>query len=178
LGIVTHVCAWCSRALSSVDGSNDSERVTHGICEDCVEAIISGMGRDLQQFLETIDAPVITIDAEGVVGSANQKATELLGRSLPSMEGQMVGTVTDCAYARLPGGCGKTKSCTACTLRDVIDRTVETGRGLSDVPVNQTVLTGDGTETVTYRISSEKVGDVVFLKIREGTTPQEAPDGG
>ena len=165
---MTRVCAWCGNDLApkTESAKHTDNSITHGICEDCVDAVVTGMSQDLRKFLNTIEVPVLTTNADGVVGSANRSAEQLLGRSLPNIEGQMVGTVTECTYARLPGGCRRTEHCTACTLREAIDRTVQTGESQSQVPVHQNVLNGKGTETVTYEISTHKVKDVVFLKIQ------------
>ena len=74
-------------------------------------------------------------------------------------------TLKECAYARLPGGCGKTKHCTACTLRNTIEATARTGQSYSDVSVVQTTLNDSGSSRVRYRIATEKVKDVIFLRV-------------
>jgi hypothetical protein len=75
--------------------------------------------------------------------------------------------VLECAYARLPGGCGNTEHCKACTIRRTITTTHATGDGKVNVPAYQDIVTPGGIREVRFLISTEKVGNFVLLRIDE-----------
>jgi PAS domain-containing protein len=67
-------------------------------------------GSSLPEFLETLEAPVIVVDAEAVVLEANSRAHNLLGKDRRQVAGRRSGEIIECANSRLPGGCGGSAS--------------------------------------------------------------------
>ena len=139
--------------------------MTHGICPDCSRAISDQIGRGLPEFLDTLITAVVATDANGVVGAVNAAARHVLdGETGPGPQ-LMIGDVTECEYARLPGGCGGTRHCTACDLRNAITETYRTGTGREDLTITQRAVTKTGLVTRRYRAATKKSGEVVLLRI-------------
>lgn len=82
--------------------------ITQSICEDCRSNMIFQLGVELQVFLNSLKVPIVMVDREGTVVTANELARALLREGLPEIEGFKGGDVFECAYARLPEGCGNT----------------------------------------------------------------------
>lgn len=101
---------------------------------------------------------------------ANDSALAALGKTRESTVGLRGGEIIECANSRLPGGCGRTVHCVACTLRNSVRETYETGQGVSRVPA-WIGLHGEADEIARTRlrllISTEKAGDVVLLRLDE-----------
>jgi len=158
------VCAWCKRELKEKAGPADG--VTHGICRDCRLAIQKKPEISLNELLETIAAPVVLVDAAGIVQYANAVARGMLGKELPKIQGLPGGNVFECDYAYLPEGCGKTEHCSGCTVRRAVMSTHETKQGCfkHKVFLNQRQPQG-GVQKIALLVSTEKVRDMVLLRI-------------
>lgn len=141
--------------------------VTHGICESCKDYFFADKRLTLDGVLNRLEAPVLMVNAQGEVLLVNDKALQLLDKDLESVSGFMGGDVMECAYARLPGGCGNTVHCAACTIRINVARTFETGKGLKQVPAYLNRQNRDSVHEIRFLISTEKVDDVVLLRIDE-----------
>ena len=163
------VCAWCNKEIGEMphqEGTPDFE-VTHGICQSCKEYYLSNWHITLDQFLNRLEAPVLMVNAQGEIVSANDQALKILGKTLDQVSGFKGGEVMECAYARLPGGCGNTIHCPACTIRNSVMGTFETGKSLKSVPAYLNRQNGNTIQKVELLISTEKVDDVVLLRIDE-----------
>ncbi len=145
------------------------EEVSHGICPACQEYFFGEPdGRSLDQFLDRLDVPVLVVDGEVRVRSANRKALEVLGTDLPQVRSRLGGEVLECARARLPGGCGRTEHCPACVIRGSVESTYRTGEEHQDVIAQQVVQRGSGTpDQIRLRIHTKKSGDAVLLQVDE-----------
>jgi len=84
---------------------------------------------------------------------------------MPSIDGFRGGDVFECAYSKLPKGCGKTIHCVACTLRNTITDTFNTGNNHIRTPAYLTQGTFDDNQAIKILISTEKFADVVLLRI-------------
>jgi hypothetical protein len=73
----------------------------------------------------------------------------------------------ECAYSKLPEGCGNTTHCVACTIRNNVMATFETGKSLERVPAFLNRLDRDSVYKTRFLISTEKVAEVVLLRIDE-----------
>jgi hypothetical protein len=148
-----------------VSAPGDDELVTHGICNDCADNMEFQLGVSIKRFLNSFKVPVVLLDSNNRAISANGNALTLLKKNLAAINHVILGTVFECAYSRLPGGCGKTSHCAGCTIRNAIMDTFATGNPNLDIPA--TVVSssmGDG-ESVPLRISTEKALNYVLLKI-------------
>ncbi len=148
----------------TADGVTDA-LITHGICDDCAQAVTRAPGRSAGQFLESLGDPVFLVGAGSRVVSANSAARAVVGKELTAIEDQLGGDVFECANAGLPGGCGRTVHCKACTIRNTVEETLASGIGAERVTAFQSVLTPTGVQQRRYLISTERVGDSVMLRI-------------
>jgi len=57
-------------------------------------------------------------------------AAAMCGKSQMELVGLLGGDAMECAYARWPGGCGKTEHCETCTIRNAVTATMERRQGL------------------------------------------------
>jgi hypothetical protein len=162
------VCAWCKKEMgrkpSAVHGD---DVITHGICEECQYHLCAQVGMPLRRFLDGLSAPVLLVDSGGIVRTANQSAQGLVRKKLSSIEGYRGGSVFECGYAILPGGCGATVPCSGCTVRKAVMDPYESGRSLFRVPAYLNRKTSDGSQKLRFLISTEKVREVVLLRIDE-----------
>lgn len=163
------ICAWCNQEIgdnSKQDDALDFE-VTHGICNSCKEYFFADRDRTLDKFLNRLEAPVLMVNQHGEVVLANTQALQFLGKELDAVAGFKGGDVMECAYARLPEGCGTTKHCVACTIRNNVMETFTTGKSLRQVPAHLNRQSRSSVHKLRFLISTEKVADVVLLRIDE-----------
>jgi transcriptional regulator with PAS, ATPase and Fis domain len=153
------------------DAEEGSERaITHGICDQCVDNIRFQQGADVQDILDSLDTPVLVIDADDRIEMLNQKARDRLNITSDRFKGKKRGQVFECQYARSPEGCGRSVHCSGCAMRRAILDTLETGRCHSR---DAAPLKYEDSETK-FTISTEKAGDAVLLRIDEIGVQQEA----
>lgn len=164
---MTRLCRWCNARLSTEEGARQSgRRIAESLCAACSEHFVFQMGVPFQTFIDSLPAPIFVLDGDAVVRGANTLGHRLLGKKRPDQaETGLAGDVFECAYARLPEGCGKTIHCSGCAIRRSVYQTFETGESLINVPA--TLRYGDPSDPqpVAMRISTEKMGDVVLLRI-------------
>lgn len=157
------ICAWCNQDLGKVQDSE--EIITHSMCTSCARSLLSGSKIHLQTFLNMLDMPVLLVDDQGIVQTANVTAQRMLNKELDHIEGFRGGDVMECTYAKQPGGCGNTEHCKACTIRNTIMQTHETGESIINQIAYQDIDTPEGTKRMRFHISTEKVDNIVFLRI-------------
>jgi hypothetical protein len=160
------VCAWCKNHLGTVsDQSADNQVITHGICETCAQWFLTNSNENLRDFLDRLGVPVLVIESNIRVWTANKYACELLGKELPEMDGCRPGNVIECAYAKKPGGCGQQVHCKTCAIRNTVQETFATGRSLTGVKAYPDVQLGAEQKTLSLEISTEKIAGLVLLRI-------------
>lgn len=158
------VCAWCGVELAPDAEGNG--KVSHGICQQCRWYFFPpGGGRTFRRFLDLLPVPVVVVDDDVRVVVANSRACSLLGKEPAEIEGGYGGEALECAYARLPEGCGKTVHCRSCTVRLTVLDTFATGQSHYDVPACMDIRTAGGDTRVAFLITTEKSGELVLLKI-------------
>jgi hypothetical protein len=143
---------------------NSNNQITHGICKSCKEYFFSKKDNTIDQLLNKLDAPVLVVNDAGDVLLANTQALHMLGKDLTMVKDLRIGTVMECAWARLPEGCGHTVHCVACTIRSNINTTFSTGKSLRRVPAVLHRSNGK-IHQADFLISTEKVDDMVLLRI-------------
>ena len=161
------VCAWCKKDLSSPDiGLNiENEPITHGICSDCAQAVLSFKAKRLQSFLDQFPEPVFFVTSEGRIVTANSAGFSALGKQPEEVDGKLGGDAFDCRYADLPGGCGKTAHCKSCTIRNTVMDTLESGKCHIKVPAYPDLHHITGDKKIRFLISTERVAEAVLLRI-------------
>lgn len=123
------------------------------------------MGVPLQSYLDSLPVPIFVVDGNAVVQAANRNGYALVRKEPGQVLQRLGGVVFECAYARLPEGCGRTVHCTGCALRRSIAHTYETGESLHDVPALMHCGEEGRENNLAFRISTERLGDVVMLRI-------------
>lgn len=159
------VCAWCGRMLVDEPAGEASGRVSHGICASCLAEVSADRPRALKDFLDRLPEPVLCTGGNVDLVVANAAAERLLGRDLSAAAGMLGGDLLACAWARLPGGCGKTVHCAACAVRRTVTEVHATGRAVLHAPAWIARGTAEGGGRQRLEISAEKAGDVVLLRI-------------
>jgi PAS domain-containing protein len=171
------ICAWCKKEMQGGDSQAGTENmITHGICKSCRDNVLFQLGVELELFLDSLEAPVVMVNQSGTVVSANNKARKMLRKDLSEIEGYSGGDVFECEYARLPEGCGNTTHCSGCTIRRTVMQTYETGKGFLRVQATLDQYTPKETEEMDLLISTEKLSDVVLLRIDKIEAKKTQPE--
>ena len=160
------VCAWCLKEIDRIKDSDLPDTIiSHGICPACIDNLVFQHEVSLQAFIDSIPVPVLVVDDDVKVMAANTRACEILGKDAAAMKGLPGGNVLECAYARLPEGCGKTIHCSGCAIRRSVTRTFDTGEPLSMVPATLHHTDADDASAVAIWITTVKVDGSVFLRV-------------
>ena len=160
------ICAWCRKEIGEVEASiQPAHVVSHGICPDCTGNLRFQLGVPLQAYIDSVPVPVFVVNNDGVVQTANRKAYGMLNKEPVDVEQQLGGDVFECAYARLPGGCGKTIHCSGCTIRRAVLTTFETGAPQGMVPATLNQDDPDDPRAVMLTITTVKIGEMVMLRV-------------
>jgi len=168
------VCMMCHEAMPRETG--ERRPITGNVCDECIEHYETRAGVPLSEFLDMLDVPVLLSDDDGQVQLANKPLLRLVGKKALSEDAaaRRLGNVFECAYARLPEGCGRTVHCSGCAIRRAVTETFTTGRGLRNVPayLNRDMVTQF--QQLGIRISTEKTWGMVLLRVDHVGPPQES----
>jgi hypothetical protein len=165
---VRHVCAWCKREYGASDDAPGSDFVTHGICEKCEAFFEANQPKSLRQFLDGFDIPILCVDANVQVLTANDAACRLLAKDHDDIGDFLCGDVVQCRWARLPEGCGGTEHCVGCAIRLMVKATLESGKNVLNCPAYvDRELEGGGQQRIHLVLSTERHGELVLLRIDE-----------
>ena len=160
------VCAWCGNDLIGDSlGPKHEADISHGICSKCAKKLVSAKIFEFREYLDKLPAPILVVDGDGVVKTANKAAVKLLKKDISKIEDSRGGDVFECAYAKLPEGCGRTVHCSGCTIRRSVMDTISTGKPIVKSPAYLTREITGGKEELEFLISTEKSGNVVLLRI-------------
>ncbi len=166
------ICAWCRSEIGKVSSSRVPETdLSHGICPSCYDNIRFQEGVPFGEYLDSLPVPVYVVDGNGVVQGVNRKGCEALGKAPYDIIRRLGGDVFECAYARLPEGCGRTVHCSGCTIRRAVLRTFETGQPESRVPAVLNRGRAEDPTRVPLTITTVKAQGVVFLRVDEMAAP-------
>ena len=167
------ICSACGKLLRDKPSDAGSEHeVSHGLCDTCALHFKAQAGIPITEYIEGIEAPVVMVAPDETINALNDRASELLGKSLSEVQGQKGGDVFECEYARLQGGCGETVHCSGCTIRNTVTETLRTGKPMRNIPAYLNRNSETRSERIELLITTEKIGGVVFLKIER---MEEAP---
>jgi PAS domain-containing protein len=162
--------------MGELPGTGADERITHGICEECLNEASIKSPRKLRELLERLNAPVVITDQNAMIVAVNDEAASIIGRPTTEIEGFLCGDVIGCVNPTTEKECGETEECDDCDLRNLIENTYKTGETKNDVRAFATVLEFGVRRKVYFLISAEKLGDVVLLRIDEnGQASQTSP---
>jgi len=161
------VCAWCQKDIDPEDSApvGSDAPISHGICPDCVPKFLSFLGKPMREFLDEFSGPVFLVDATNKVITGNSNGLALVGRVPEAIEEKKIGDVFECPHASEAEGCGETTHCKSCTIRSAIAETSRTGEARLRIPAYADLHSFSKTKKTKFSISTEKVGDVVLLRI-------------
>lgn len=174
--MLRRVCAYCRAEIGprpEQASLAEGDLVSHGICRHCLEKTVAGSGVPFHEFLETLGAPVFVVDREGRIAGANAYARSLVATRSFEIEGRLGGEVLGCTHAKEPGGCGHTIHCESCSIRLRVMETLCTGEPAIGREACQYLDTFEGTRQVRFRISTEKAGESVLLRIDDAQIVEE-----
>lgn len=158
------VCAWCKKKLSgSIHDGN--ELISHGICETC-RTLIDMNEIPINTLIDQFSFPILIVDDNNKILNSNQKASKLLNNFNLGIENPKVGQILECANSKLPEGCGKTKHCSSCVIRNAIVSTSNNGNSVNNMESSLIQHTDDGGfRRIPISISTQKIGGGIFLRI-------------
>jgi hypothetical protein len=158
------ICSFCNTVIS--EGSFPDDPVSHGVCNSCYSKIMTEHGFNLQKFLNMLDAPVFLVDEDVNVLAVNTLASTAVKKPIKKTRGQLCGNVLECINAFLPEGCGKTKDCPDCTIRNSVNETYKTGTQITRRPATITRKNGNSeVKTEHLLISTRKDNGIVLLRL-------------
>jgi len=169
------VCAWCNQDLNPGSEDNRADHpVTHGICQECAKELWgSSGGVPLGDFLSSLEVPTLLVGGDVRVELANAEALSLLERSQGEVAGYLGGEVLDCVNAELPGGCGQSELCPACTVRGTVTDSYRTGESHRRIPSVLTVRRQGKPVEFSFLLTTEKAGDRVLIQIEPAGEGEE-----
>jgi len=169
---MTRTCSWCSKEFDISKRSGQPDRgMIPPLCAACSELMVFQMGVPLQTFIDRLPAPIFVVNDNVEVQAANTLGLKLLNKESRAVLKKLGGIVFECAYARLPEGCGKTVHCSGCAIRRAVYQTFESGKSLSDVPATIHHSGQGEPQDIALLISTEKMGDVILLKVEKASAP-------
>jgi len=121
------------------------------------------MGIPLGRLLDSLEAPVLFVDKDGVVRDASPPALDAFRKDPSAVQGYLSGEVFECVHASEPEGCGRTIHCSGCTIRQAVNHTYETGEPRMRVPSTLKVGDPDAPESIRFYISTRRFGTLVYL---------------
>jgi PAS domain-containing protein len=170
------ICSYCEALIRTVESNLSG--VSHAVCRNCLPKLIKDLGQPLSEFVDELRIPILVVQKDMRVVAANAAARRLSPEPLEELAGLLCGEVIGCGHSRESEGCGRTVHCLSCAIRKSVARTIETGEPCHDVPAYPDVGLMSGEREIHFRISTEKKGDFVLLRIdRIRETPKGDPSG-
>lgn len=153
------ICSFC-RKFQGYKEPFDDERDTHGICPACYNWYMKQQDLySVDDYLNTFDVPIIMVNEQGRVVGINKNAEQMLGKPSEQVQGLLGGEAMECIYARLPEGCGQTIHCPACTIRNLVEKTLS-----SKKENNKKIQLIKENETITITALTEYVDGLVRIQ--------------
>jgi len=151
--------------LQPQEESLTEKAITQGICMKCAVQLTQDVPKTVRELLNIITEPVLILDSQGVVKTANDCGMKFLGKDIGDIEGCLGGEVLGCAFASLPEGCGRTEHCRTCAIRNIVLDTLARGSGYTNVPAFQNIRTPQGDRIMRFYVTTEKIDDKILLRI-------------
>lgn len=161
------ICAWCNKPYGDTEQDDDGP-VTHGICETCEGLFKNLRTGSLRDHLNTYSEPILCVDSDCRVLTANDTACDLLGHSTHSIGDLLFGQVVLCPWALRDAGCGTHEHCLACTVRGMVGDTFASATGMERRPAYVDRTLSDGhLQRIRLLVTSERRKNVVLIRIDE-----------
>jgi len=160
------VCAWCGCEYGISHEESAPGHITHGICAECEDYFQRDEPESLRLFLNRFEAPVLCVDDDARVMTANDEACRLLAKDPTQIGDLMFGEMVQCGWSRLPGGCGRTEHCAACAIRLIVGDTLASETDIEHRKAFVDRFDYEGhVRRSHFLVSTERHGDTVLLKI-------------
>ena len=85
------ICAWCKKELAPREEMGMEREITHGICSVCALQFSRNVPKTVKSMLDLISEPILVIDSQGIVNTANESGLKFLGKDFDSFEDQLTG---------------------------------------------------------------------------------------
>ena len=160
------VCSRCRKNLGEKEPVKDTAtEIT--MCVECLEFLDKQWrGMTVGDYLDTLDAPIMLVNAERRMVSCNKKAEKVLGKSRGIMRGLMAGEFLECHNSIMSEGCGKSIHCSACVIRKSIEGTIKTGEPVKEEPAYFNTVEHGVPVVRRIQVSTEKEGNMVRLQVQ------------
>lgn len=157
------VCSFCQKDMGEKEPFENTN-ITHGICPECYRILLrQADGMSFDEYLEEFNAPVLVVNSERRIAAANSSALSMLAKPRECVIGFLGGEAMECKYARLPEGCGQTIHCEACSIRRLVQKTMEEKHSHHNILVS--LMTDNG--KMIFHISSVFQNGMVLLVIED-----------
>jgi PAS domain-containing protein len=170
------VCAWCGgRYGDSADKTNVDDAVTHGICGQCAKFFSAHEPDSLRGFLNVFSEPILCVDSDARVLTANDAACDLLQEDRSTISDLLFGQVALCPWSMRAPGCGQHEHCLACTVRTMVGETFAAKTGVLRQPAYVEHTLSDGTvQRLRIVVTSEYRGEMVLIRIDDLAVDEES----
>ncbi|OPY04678.1 MAG: hypothetical protein A4E67_02275 [Syntrophaceae bacterium PtaB.Bin038] len=168
------VCRYCRKEIRTRPSEFDG--VSHGVCDACLPLMVRELGQPMQDYLDELKAPVLVVQDNARVISANAAARKLMSKEEIEICGDLAGEVIGCRHSREPGGCGRTVHCKSCAIRRAVMHTLETGEPCRKKAYAD-IGTVNGDRRVRFQVETEKVNSFVRLTIHDVREGEEQSSG-
>nr|WP_320160854.1 hypothetical protein [uncultured Methanoregula sp.] len=160
---MTTVCSFCNSMVRP--GERTDSPVSHGVCKSCYARFVARYGIDLKKYISLLGVPVLIVDNDVTVLEANTSARELAAKPGGEILGKRAGTVYECKYSHLPGGCGRSIHCSGCAIRISVTETWTSGQPVTRRPAVLNHESNGDEKEIHFFVSTRKEGDAVLLAI-------------
>jgi DNA-directed RNA polymerase subunit RPC12/RpoP len=128
------VCSYCGRELEAKEPL-ELVSVSHSVCSECSERLSRRRTEwETGEKLDAFDIPVIAVDSNCLLLSANQAAAKWMRRNRNDLFGMNLGALLFCSRGESTGP-GADDACRKCGMRRLFDSTDETSEPFVRVPV-------------------------------------------
>jgi len=156
-------CAWCKAELPPEDVEKTHFHVSGGLCLGCLMKFSAGSPEQASRFLETRNDPLLLVDGDIRVLSANSSFGALIGRPAGSIEYLSTGDIFGCEQLSPQGACKQAESCLHCALRRLVTDCLAGKEGSGEAHLHR--KTPKGIEEVRLRFTTERVRNLALVRI-------------
>jgi PAS domain S-box-containing protein len=147
------------------------------------EQAIRDKEEELNAIYESAPLIMLLVDGERKVRKANKSAQDFGGASSSDLLGLRAGQVLKCVYSSDdPKGCGFGPNCEECTIRRLVDSTLQTGRSYTDVEAGLSLIAtaGEKVRDQTFLLSTSRLNirgePLVLITLQDITARKQAED--
>ncbi|GEM_PF-1552602 len=134
-----------------------------GICMDITERKLTeeALNRErtnLQKIFDLVSVGLLLIDEQGVVRRVNNTVSAWMGKDFSLSPDKQPGNVVGCAHALSdPAGCGDTKHCLTCPIRNTFERVLRTGENAHNIEIQANLLLKGKEADLWFEVSADPI---------------------